>query len=337
MLATIISQQGSTPRGIGTRFVITEKGPITGTIGGGLVEFQVIEAAKAAIKTQKSTLLDFNISQSDPKEGPMVCGGKISILVEFFQADSQNIELFKTLQHIFRIRQKALLIINLEPLKQGSGLTSHAIVVEEKTVFSSLQAALTTAILTPEMKSAFQERTTVIRTIEGTDCWVEALQFPKKLILFGAGHVARPTADFGSRTGFHTTVVDDRESLLSPEHFSNRIELMKVEDFKNGLKEIRIDRDSYVVVTTRGHQYDQAVLAYVLKTDAAYIGMIGSRKKRNTIYGSLLEEGFSQKDLDRVHCPIGLAIGADTPEEIAVSIIAELIQVRAGEKSVAPE
>jgi xanthine dehydrogenase accessory factor len=93
---------------------------------------------------------------------------------------------------------------------------------------------------------------------------------------------------------------------------------------------LAVNESSYLVIVTRGHIHDKNVLAQALKTDARYIGMIGSSRKRNIIYEKLIEEGFTRKELSGVHSPIGLEIGAETPEEIAVSIVAELIKVRAG-------
>jgi xanthine dehydrogenase accessory factor len=102
--------------------------------------------------------------------------------------------------------------------------------------------------------------------------------------------------------------------------------------FEAALDGIGIGQGDYIVILTRGHLHDRTVLAQALKTDAGYIGMIGSRRKRDAIYTSLLKDGFSQADIDRVHSPIGLAIGAETPEEIAVSIVAEMIRHRASKQ-----
>jgi len=100
--------------------------------------------------------------------------------------------------------------------------------------------------------------------------------------------------------------------------------------FEQAFASLEMDSDSYVVIVTRGHLHDKTVLEQALRTKAGYIGMIGSRRKRDMVYQTLLSEGFTQEDIDRVHCPIGLNIGGETPEEIAVSIVAELIKARSG-------
>jgi xanthine dehydrogenase accessory factor len=125
-------------------------------------------------------------------------------------------------------------------------------------------------------------------------------------------------------------VLDDRPEFASSERFPRAEQIKVIPSFPQAFEGLEIDRDGYVVIVTRGHLHDKTVLEQALKTDAGYIGMIGSRRKRDLIYRELLTKGFSQAELGRVHAPIGLAIGAETPEEIAVSIVAELIQVRAG-------
>lgn len=332
VLATIISHEGSTPRDTGTRFVIHKDGSTFGTIGGGLVELKVTEAAAEIFENGQSRILDYDMSQSHLKADSMICGGKMSTLVEYFQPDETARELFSALQTVYTERREAMLIIDIEQLKREGSRTSHAVLMDGKTVFSSISRPLESPVFAAEMKSEIRDQTAITKTIEGTDYWVEALQFPKKLFLFGAGHVARPTADIAARTGFQTTVVDDRESVISSEYFTENIELIKVDEFDGCLDQVQVDRDSYVVILTRGHKSDKTVLAQALKSDAFYIGMIGSRKKRNTIYNLLLAEGFSQSDIGRVNCPVGIEIGADTPDEIAVSIAAELIKTRARQK-----
>jgi len=128
---------------------------------------------------------------------------------------------------------------------------------------------------------------------------------------------------------FRTVVLDDRAEFANRKRFAETDEVIVLENFDNAFGGVVIDPDAYIVIVTRGHSHDKTVLAQALKTDAGYIGMIGSRTKRDTIYRALKQEGFTQTDIDRVHSPIGMDIGAETPEEIAISIVAELVRVRA--------
>ncbi len=125
-------------------------------------------------------------------------------------------------------------------------------------------------------------------------------------------------------------MLDDREEFANRERFKEADEIKPLVFFENSFEDLDINQDSYIVIVTRGHVHDRTVLEQALRTNAGYIGMIGSKRKRNAIYKALLNQGLGPGDTDRVHSPIGLEIGAETPQEIAVSIIAELIAVRAG-------
>lgn len=146
--------------------------------------------------------------------------------------------------------------------------------------------------------------------------------------IFGGGHIGYEMAIVLDRLDFHTTIIDDREEYASVGRFP-LADACVVSSFDAVCSKLDIDENSYIVIVTRGHIHDETVLEQALRTSAKYIGMIGSRTKRDSIYGSLLSKGFTQDDINRVHSPIGLAIGAHTPGEIAVSIAAEMIQVRA--------
>jgi xanthine dehydrogenase accessory factor len=149
------------------------------------------------------------------------------------------------------------------------------------------------------------------------------------LFLIGAGHVAACTAEAAARVGFRVVVMDDRSEFANRERFPLADEIKVLPSFTDCFQGHEIDADSYLVIVTRGHMHDLEVLRQALQTKAGYIGMIGSRKKRNSIYGKLMDQGIKEAQLEQVRCPIGMAIEADTPEEIAVSILGELIYQRA--------
>ncbi|NMA36938.1 MAG: xanthine dehydrogenase [Papillibacter sp.] len=149
--------------------------------------------------------------------------------------------------------------------------------------------------------------------------------FPQsRLIVFGGGHIAKPLVEFSARCGFAVTVVDDRPSFANKQRFP-LAERVICEGFDRCFKFININRSSFVVIITRGHRHDLDCLRNVLGLETAYTGMIGSKKRVRAAREQLLEEGYSKERLDAVRAPIGLDIGAQTPEEIAVSILSELI------------
>ncbi len=154
---------------------------------------------------------------------------------------------------------------------------------------------------------------------------IEIIRPKLELLIFGAGHVGQAVALIGALIGYDVTVVDDREEFASRTRLPDpRIDLL-VSDYASAADKLSISTGSIVVIVTRGHQYDELCLKSVVRSSAAYIGMIGSRKRVTSVFKKLVAEGFSERDLQKVHAPIGLRIGARTPQEIAVSILAEII------------
>jgi xanthine dehydrogenase accessory factor len=150
---------------------------------------------------------------------------------------------------------------------------------------------------------------------------------PALLYIFGAGHVARSLCEIASHAGFDVTVVDDRESYANRERFPNAREII-AEDYELAMGRVSPSETSYIVIVTRGHRDDMRVLRWAVQTQARYIGMIGSKRKTITIFRELVKEGLPERLFERVHAPIGLDIGAITPEEIAIAVTAELIAAR---------
>ena len=148
--------------------------------------------------------------------------------------------------------------------------------------------------------------------------------------LFGGGHVALALEPILRHIGFDTVVIDDRAEYANPERFPSALRTIVVDSFDSDFEGIECDENSYIVIVTRGHKGDLGVLRWALKQERAYLGMIGSRKKDAILYDILKGEGVTQEELDKVYAPIGEAIYAETPEEIGVSIAAEMIRGRSG-------
>ena len=159
------------------------------------------------------------------------------------------------------------------------------------------------------------------------EIFVEPVLPPAPLYIFGAGHVAFNLYRVAQIAGFEVTVVDDREGYANCERFPEAKEVVAA-DFEQAIAKLSPAESSYIVITTRGHRDDMRVLRWAVQTQARYIGMIGSKRKTIEIFRQLTEEGLSPQLFERVHAPVGLDIGAGTPEEIAVAITAELIAVR---------
>jgi xanthine dehydrogenase accessory factor len=159
------------------------------------------------------------------------------------------------------------------------------------------------------------------------DIFIEPILPPALLYVFGAGHVAVNLYKTARNAGFDLTVIDDRQTYANRERFPDAKEII-AEDFEQAMSRLKPRETSYIVISTRGHKDDMRVLRWAVQTEARYIGMIGSKRKAVTIFRELVKQGVPEHLFDRVHSPIGLDIGAITPEEIAVAITAELIAVR---------
>jgi len=316
--AVIAANEGSTPRAAGTWMIVREDGEMLGTVGGGLVEAEVLRAASGVFGQSVPRLMDFDLTGELAAKADMVCGGRLRVLLERIDP-VRDASLFRELLDRAGRGERCLLVT---PMDAGprSLLASRGQLLGEPLPGSLLEEVLGVAesIRSPRPFSA-----------EGRSWLVIPWSGPSPLYIAGAGHVARFTARVAAMAGFAVTVMDDRPEFANADRFPEACAIL-VKDLRSCLEGLPVGPDASVVILTRGHVHDAEVLAQALRTRAGYIGMIGSRRKRDSVYRWLGEKGFTDADFARVRCPIGLDIGAETPEEIAVCIVAELIQARAG-------
>ena len=205
----------------------------------------------------------------------------------------------------------------------GGGITEARVIEEAKQALKEGKGKLLDYHLTKE-EAALNE---------GAICggemkvFIDILQPKKEVLIFGAGHIAVCVSKLAKTVGFKVTIIDDREEFVDKDRFPEADKII-AEETEKALTHLKITTSTYIIVLTRGHLKDEEVLGSVIKSGAAYIGMIGSRKKNATVFQRLTKKGISQEELDKVHTPIAIDINAQTPEEIAVSIMAEIIQVR---------
>jgi xanthine dehydrogenase accessory factor len=327
VLATIVSRHGSTPRTAGTRMIVTADGSIRGTIGGGLVEAKVIEAAGGVLRSKRPVVMPFDLTRSEVAAMDMICGGRLEVLLECVQPGSPAEGVLRGWGDAIGRREASQVVIVIRFAGASVAGTDHLLIQERRVVAGG--RSLPDEALERILDAGEGAAGLCSVALGGDLALVEAVLPGEIVYLFGAGHVAHPASRLAAFVGFRVVVVDDRPEFANRERFPDAEEVRVVPDFGVALNGCRRDPDAFVVILTRGHLHDKTVLAQALRTDAGYIGMIGSRRKRDQIYAALRQEGFTEADLQRVASPVGLPIGAETPEEIAVSIVAELIQVRA--------
>jgi xanthine dehydrogenase accessory factor len=322
VLVTISSQSGSTPRLAGAKMIIHRDGRIAGTIGGGLVEAQAMKEARNCFAEGHSLRRIFDLSNSDAAVTDMICGGKLELFLEFIRADEENIAAFSALLEAMTSGRRVTLVSSLD---FDSDNRRFVIDHQGRALHDKVPDGLLAAV--KQIRSSTSAATLI--DYAGREYLVSYFAVGGNLFLVGAGHVAACTAEAAARVGFRVIVIDDRIEFANRDRFPLADEVKVISSFTDCFNGYDPDEDSYLVIVTRGHMHDMEVLDQALRTRAGYIGMIGSRKKRNTIYAHLMDKGITEAQLEQVRCPIGMAIEADTPEEIAVSIVGELIYQRA--------
>jgi xanthine dehydrogenase accessory factor len=331
VVATLFDKTGSAPRSDGAKMIVRADGSIIGSVGGGRLEAMSIDLAKNAIAERKTIIQIFDLTSKDAAASDMICGGRGEILIDFINAaDESNLAIYSEAADITLHGGKGWLITILENKPSGTAgiKRQQCLVKPDKTLVGSVACD---PDLLEHLINGPAKITLHSEVFNDRRFLVEPLREGGTVYIFGAGHVSQKIAPLSESVGFRTVVLDDRAEFANRERFPVPVDVRIISDFKK-LPELEIDSDSYLVIVTRGHLFDKDVLAQVLRSRAAYIGMIGSRTKRDLIYKELSENGFSQDELAHVYCPIGTAIGAETPEELGISIVGELVKVRA-EKS----
>lgn len=315
ILATVIGRSGSAPRDVGARMYVNGQGRSFGTVGGGLLERYVQEAAVERKNENKASIFHMKMDSKTVAEQGMLCGGNVDVLLEPVTQAHRMLYI-----HLAEMEQKG---------SKGVVVTALGGDVFTKTLIE--EGPKVTGDPLDEERAAYYlglvvENRPVI--VDEGRLVVEPLFDRARLYVFGAGHVSRYIAQIAGMVDFNVVVIDDRQEYANAERFPEAEEIL-VQDFVEALSSLSFTGSEFVVIVTRGHSHDAEVLRAVLSRDARYIGMIGSKRKVKMIFDMLRQSGFAEESISRVYAPIGLSIHAETPQEIAISIVSQLIQVRA--------
>lgn len=298
ILVTITSKSGSSPRGAGAQMLVGENGRICGTIGGGAVEHRSEETAHMLLHERRSAEHRFSLQEQSENSLGMVCGGEISVFFQYIDSSAAEWKLLVS-------RVLAMLCAH-----QAGQLVLH------------MDGSL------PALLDGDGVPVCGMEYVKTKESFKMALPVLDRAVIFGGGHCTQALVPVLSRVGFRITVIDNRPELSLPELFPEA-EAVLCGDYFNIADCLDLVPSDYVVVMTNGHSHDFDVLRQVLQRPPAYVGVIGSRRKTAFVNQKLLECGIGKEVLSRIHAPIGTAIKAVTPEEIAVSIAGEMIYERA--------
>ncbi len=330
-IATVIRTRGSVPRETGAKMIIHPQGQHVGTVGGGCGEAEVMRAALDVIATGEALIVQADLAGEISMESQGVCGGAMDIFVETWPPPGCQELVRWLLQSIEERKSMALLTVVSATGEEAGCLTNKALIWLDQQPVSNLGLGQMESTILEEARLALEEGECRLLEYEiagqKVEVFVEVHRPPPTLLIVGAGHIAVPLAQMGKLLDFEVVVLDDRASLANKERFPPADRVIAAH-FEETLRHFPIDENTYVVLITRGHQHDVTCLLEILDSPAAYIGMIGSRRRVAAVFQLLEEErGLPGQKLQRVYAPIGLDIGAETPAEIAVSIIAEVVKI----------
>lgn len=329
-LATVISRKGSAPMAGDAKMLIRKDGSIAGTIGGGCLEAEVWQAAMEVMREDEPTTLSFTLTEKEAGESGLICGGVVDVFVEPVTRWSEEL-----LRSIIKLRSeggRAAMASVIESYGEGPQRGEKMLIFSEGSPLGAISGA--EGSIQEHAAGVMKGEQPLLTTIEPEGkplkVFIEPVLVRPTAFIFGGGHISLALCTIATLAGFRVVIVEDRPQFASRERFPEADSCI-VGDFPEVFSQLRVDDSSYLILVTRGHQHDIAVLEWAMDTDARYIGMIGSKSKVLVAFRRLSEKGVSREALEqRVYAPIGLDIGSETPGEIAVSIVAQMVQVRRG-------
>ena len=329
-LATLVAAAGATPKKAGSTMWVSEDGTLLGSVTiGGCVDARVIERAEQVVKTGHPELLRMSLGDEDAWELGLTCGGQVDVLVQRVDprnADDPSVVAYRAARDAFDAGRASVVVAHLD------GRCERLVIDESGAMVGTLGDVMLDArareIASMRLAGA---RPSGIEKIAHDDrdiaLFFERLAPPEVVVIYGASHVAMSLVTFVRELGMRTVVVDGRERMATRDRFpaANDIHVGMPSEIAGTL---RTTSRTYVVLLAHDYKYELPVLREVLRSDAGYIGMLGSRRRGETIRTMLAEEGFTPGELGRLKSPIGLGIGAKSAAEIALAIAAEIVAVR---------
>ena len=325
VLVSIVASRGSTPRHAGTRALQTLHG-FEGTVGGGILEAQAMQAARHSFTDALSRSASFALNAS--AQDDMVCGGSMEVFCEVLTPAQAG--MFATAATLLRNGVRGFWTV----ARTGKTKAPSADIVslERRLHVEPAAAPMAPGIVAGlnRIRPYLEETGGRPGIVPGTDgdIYVEPLDAPPVLLLCGGGHVSLEVARLAQACGFVVDVADDRPEFANARRFPMARHCHVLPGYAGIVSKCAVSSRHFVAIMTRGHSFDREVLEQVLASPARYVGMIGSKSKKEHVYAALRATGVSEAALARVCCPIGLSIRAETPQQIAVSVVAELLAAK---------
>lgn len=321
-MARVIQTWGSSPRPVGSAMLVSSEMEMAGSVSGGCVEGAVLKAAVPLTESGHGLRLHYGVADEEAWEVGLSCGGKIRVFAEQFPAfkeEAQAKEAWEKLHHCLTNNEGCIWIT---PLKDGP--VSHTLVLPDK---STLGATVTDEVLAAAMQ-AYAERKHIVTTQDETEYFIQVFPRKSQMIIIGAAHITVDLVTLANMYEFETIVIDPRGIFSQKTQFSTPPDQLHDVYPAEVLENLSLDAYSYAVVLSHDPKIDDNALHILLPSQVAYIGALGSKKTHAKRVKRLTEAGFTEKDIERIHAPIGVGIHAKSPKEIAMSIMAEIISVK---------
>ena len=337
-MTTLVSTKGTTPRREGAKMWVGEGGRILGSVTiGGCVDARVLRESEEVLRDSAPRLLSMSLGDADAWEIGLTCGGTVELLIEPVELNGTSDAVTAAYEVVRAEAAEGRRSVLVAPLRNGDSPTSREcarLVVREDGGFSGTlgDAALDRSAVDHalDVMRHASSRAEVVESSGTRERLFFELHGPAtSLVIFGAGQVAIPLVRFAAVLGWRTVVVDGRERFATRERFPEADEL-RIGLLAEIAAEMKYDASTFVILVAHDYKFEVPVLRVVLEREPAYIGLLGNRARGAAVLRFLADEGMSADDLARVHVPIGLDIGARTPSEIALSVLAEALAVRNG-------
>ena len=319
-LATVVQTWGSAPRKVGAKMALTPDGRIAGSVSGGCVEGAVFEEGTAALQANQPKLLHFGVADETAWDVGLACGGTIEVFVEPLDtAVTQFI-------HNLILNDEAGAAITI--IRGPEELVGRKLAVSRagEQVGTLGEAALDSQAIAAEAKAVHPQR---VQLSDEVEVFIDTVRPAPTLIMVGGVHIAIALTSYAKTLGYRTLVIDPRRAFGSDERFPHVDQLIQAWPDK-AFAEVKITPETAVALLTHDPKIDDSALKIILQERPFYIGALGSKKTHAKRVERLRGYGFSAEQIGRIHGPIGLDIGAQTPEEIALSVMAEIVQARSG-------
>jgi len=331
VLATVVQTLGSTPQKPGAKLLVRKDGSGVGTLGGGCVEGDIWFLAKVLLREGgPPEVREYHLNEDLAARDGLVCGGTMRFLIDPIYEPASFLPIARAVVRAYE-GGDPVAVASVLRAPQGSGLRvgQKVLVRADGSTEGDLGDPALTARVVESAREAMPRGETRHLDLGEVEVFVEGYTTPPTLVLMGGGHIGKALARMGRMLGFRIYVVDDRPEFANPERFPEA-EATLVADYAEGLRQVPVNANTAVIIATRGHRYDDMATEAAVRSPAGYVGLVGSKRKSVLILEDLYRKGIPDERIRQIRAPVGLDIGARTPEEIALSILAEVVMWRNG-------